>query len=402
MSEVAFLPSFPPGAGSAPWYALLLVAAALAGEALERWLRLPRLIGWIAVGALVGPHAGGALSVADLDALRPVLEVAAGVVLFQLGQRVDPAWLGRNPALLASSVLESAAAFASVFVVLLLLEAPPLTAAVAAAIGMSTAPAVVLTLARELRAQGQVTERMLLLAALNSIYAFVVVHVLLGWVAGEHAAGWRAAAFHPLYIVSGSLGLAGAFALGTLRLVRLLGHRDEAQFICVLGLVIVAVWAASALNLSLVLTLLAYGTLTRLLDRRRMFVSLAFGRIGTILLILLFAITAASLDLALVPAGAAAAAALIVVRAGGKAIGVLALGPASGLPVRKSALLALALTPMSAVALILVQETAGRYPAFDASLAPVVVAAVVTLELVGPLAVRFALVRAGEADPERI
>ena len=37
--------------------------------------------------------------------------------------------------------------------------ATPLVAAVAAAIGISTAPAVTLTIARELRAQGQVAER---------------------------------------------------------------------------------------------------------------------------------------------------------------------------------------------------------------------------------------------------
>lgn len=400
MSEIAFLPEFPPAVGRVPWYALVLLAAALAGEAAERWLRAPRLIGWIVAGAVLGPHAGRVLSVADLWALRPVLELAVGVVLFQLGQRVDPTWLGRNPWLMAASVLESAAAFAAVFAVLLLLDAPAPTAAVAAAIGMSTAPAVVLTLSRELRAQGQVTERMLLLAALNSIYAFVAVHVLLGWVAGEHAAGWQAALLHPLYVLLGSAVLALAFAAGTLTLVRRLGHRDEAQFICVLALVVLAVWLASTLRLSLVLTLLAYGALTRLLDRRRLFVSLAFGRIGTILLILLFALTAASVDLALVPAGAAAAVALIAARAAGKALGVLALGPASGLALRKSSLLWISLTPMSGVALILVQETSGRFAAFDASLAPVVLAAVVILELLGPLAARFALVRAGEADPE--
>lgn len=401
MTEIGFLPDFPPGAGSVPWTALLLIAAALAGEAAERWLRLPRLIGWIAVGAVAGPHAAGVISADALSALGPILQVAAGVVLFQLGQRVDPAWLGRNPWLLATSALEAAAAFLGVYAVLLLLGAPALTAAVAAALGMSTAPAVVLTLARELRAQGQVTERMLLLAALNSIYAVVAVHALLGGVAGEHHAGWRAALLDPLYTVLGSAALAAAFAFVTLGLVRLLGHRDEAQFVCVLGFVVLAVWVAGALKLSLVLALLAYGTLTRLFDRRRLFVSLAFGRIGTILLILLFAITAAGIDLALVPAGAAAALALIAARAAGKALGVLALGPVSGLPLRKAALLSLALTPMSAVAVILVQETAGRYPSFDASLAPVAVAAVVILELLGPLAARFALVRAAEADPER-
>lgn len=398
MNEFAFLPDLTSSAARLPWYALLLLLATLAGEAVQRWLRLPRLLGWIGTGMLLGPHAGGALDAGDLERLRPVLEAAAGIVLFQLGQRVDPAWLGRNPWLVGTSLLEGAASFAAVYGVLLLVGTDPLTAALAGAIGVSTAPAVALTIARETRAQGQVTERMLLLTALNCIYAFVAVNVMLGWAAGEHAGDWRAATLHPLYIIFGSAAVAGLFAFVTLGVLRVLGRRDEAQFICVLALVVAAIWAAEALEVSLVLTLLAYGTLTRLLDRRRLFVSLSFGRIGTILLVLLFAITAAGLDPALVPAGAAAGAALIAARFAGKALGVFSLAPLSGLTMRKASLLTLGLMPMSGVALILLQEVAGRYPMVHAPLATVMIAAIAILELAGPLAAQFALTRSGEAD----
>jgi Kef-type K+ transport system membrane component KefB len=370
----------------------------LAGELAQRALRLPRLIGWIAAGMLLGPAIGRALGPQDLAELRPLLEIAAGVVLFQLGQRVDPAWLGRNPWILATSIVEAAAAFGAVFCVLLALDARPLTAALAAAVGMATAPAVTLTVARETRAQGQVAERMLLLTALNCIYAFVTVNVLLGWAASDHSADWRASALHPLYVIFGSAALAGGFALSTLALLRLLGRKEETQFLCVLALVMAAVWAAGTLKLSLVLTLLGYGTLMRLLDRRRLFVSLTFGRIGTILLMLLFALTAAAIDLALLPAGLAAGAAVAAARFAGKALGVFAFARPSGLPLRKAWLLALSLTPMSAIALVLVHETAGRLPALDTSLAAVLIGSVLILEVAGPLLAKFALVRAGETD----
>ena len=304
---------------------------------------------------LLGPAIGRALGPQDLAELRPLLEIAAGVVLFQLGQRVDPAWLGRNPWILATSIVEAAAAFGAVFCVLLALDARPLTAALAAAVGMATAPAVALTVARETRAQGQVAERMLLLTALNCIYAFVTVNVLLGWAASDHSADWRASALHPLYVIFGSAALAGGFALSTLALLRLL-------------------------------------------DRRRLFVSLTFGRIGTILLMLLFALTAAAIDLALVPAGLAAGAAVAAARFAGKALGVFAFARPSGLPLRKAWLLALSLTPMSAIALVLVHETAGRVPALDTSLAAVLIGSVLILEVAGPLLAKFALVRAGETD----
>lgn len=390
------------GAGHAlPWHALLLLAAALAGEAVQRWLRLPRLLGWSAVGALLGPHALGMLDRASLDAMAPLLDIAAGVVLFELGQRVDPAWLRRNPWLLGTSVLESAFAFAAMYAVLIAVDAPPLIAAVAAAIGISTAPAVTLAITRDLRAQGQVAERAVLLTALNSVYAFVAVGVLLSWIAREHALDWRVAVLHPLYLVFGSLLAAAIFAGVTLALLRVLGRRHDTQFLCILALVATAVWAADALRLSMALTLLAFGVGIRILDRRRLFVALSFGRVGGILLIFLFAMTAARLDWALVPAGALAGGVLIAARAAGKGLGVFALAPVSGLPLRKASLLTLALMPMSGIAVILVHDTVKFYPQIGPSLAAIVISAIAILELLGPLLAHFALVRAGETAEER-
>lgn len=398
MSDLFFVPTWPPGAEAIPWYALLLLVAAIAGEVVHRWLHLPRLLGWIAAGLALGPHGSGLLDANALAGLRGVLDVALGVVLFQLGQRVDLGWLRRNPWLLATSVLESALAFGAVFAVLLLLDVRPLLAALAAAIGIATGPAVVLSLTRELRAQGQVTERMLLLTSLNCIYAFVVVSMLLAWLHQEYSDQWLSIAAHPLYLIFGSLVLALAFALATLGLLAVLGRREDAQFISVVALVVAAVYAASMLKLSTVLVLLAYGGMARAFDARRRFASLAFGRLGQILFILLFAITAATLEIELLPVGALAGAALVAARYAGKALGVFALAPVSGLSVRKASLLSLGLMPMSGVALVLMQDTAALFPKLGPELASVMVSAIVMVELLGPAVAYFALVRAGEAD----
>jgi Kef-type K+ transport system membrane component KefB len=400
MPDLFFLPDLPPAA-QLPWYALLLLAAAVAGEALERWLGLPRLLGWIAVGAALGPHALGALTLQSLRELRPLLDLAMGVVLFELGQRVDLSWMRRNPAVLATSVAESALSFALMFAVLWAIEAPPLLAAAAAAIGMATSPAVVLTVARDLRAQGQVTERALLLTALNSVYAVVAVSVLLAWLAREYGTNWRVIVLHPLYLIFGSLALAAAFAAAALALLRLLGRRREAQFLCVLALVMTAVWAAATLRLSVVLALLAFGAIARMLDRGRVFLSIEFGRVATILLILLFALSAARIDWRMLAAGVFIAAVFIAARLAGKALAVFALAHPSGLPLRKASLVALALTPMSGIAIVLTADTARLYPQFGPGLAAVMMSAIALLELLGPLLTQFAFVRAGEADDGR-
>jgi Kef-type K+ transport system membrane component KefB len=180
--------------------------------------------------------------------------------------------------------------------------------------------------------------------------------------------------------------------------LRLLGRRVDAQFICVLAFIVIAVAAAQLLKLSVVLTLLAFGMMTRHFDRQRRFVSLEFGRIGQIFVMLLFALAAAQVDLSLLPAGLFAGLALVLARYAGKAIGTIALGRLSGLSLRKSALVGLGLTPMAGLALLLIQHMATLYPEFGPQVLTIMVAAVAILEIAGPLLAQLALSLAGETN----
>src|SRR5439155_103283 len=78
-------------------------------------------------------------------------------------------------------------------------------AAMAAARGTATSPAVVMLVVHDLRAQGQVTERLLLFTAVNSVFAYVLLTLLLPFLHLEHQASWLQAVLHPLYLLWGSL-----------------------------------------------------------------------------------------------------------------------------------------------------------------------------------------------------
>ena len=90
-------PEWPLDLGSLTTAALLLLAALVAGEVFQRVLKLPRLIGWVLAGAACGPSGLGLLGAEALGHLQFVLHVAAGMVLFEFGQRIDLGWLRRNP-----------------------------------------------------------------------------------------------------------------------------------------------------------------------------------------------------------------------------------------------------------------------------------------------------------------
>ncbi len=399
MPELAFLPNWPPLANNLFWIGALLAVGVACGEAVRRFLRLPRITGYAAAGLALGPGGLGLIDRPVLEDLGVFADVAVGLVLFELGQRLDLAWLRRTPALALMGVAESLGAAALVFFTLhYYFDLVPLAAGVAAAIAVSTSPAVLMRVAADLRAEGQVTERALIVTAINGVLAFLALTVLIPWLHFEYRGGWLTMITHPLYLLGGSAALALAAGWLTLRLAGLIGKSPERQFIAVIAMVVMTVGIAIALKCSVLLALLGMGALVRNADREHRLVVVDSGNAGQLFYVCLFVITGASLDLALLATAGAAGLAFVLVRFAGKAVGVLALAPLVGLEWRKGVLLATALAPMSGLAVVLVHQTAALYPEIRASVAPVVLAAVVMLELAGPIATQFALRRAGEAE----
>ena len=179
-TSVFFLPDWPPDLSPLLWIALAVVGAALAGEWVRHHLGLPRITAYPVVGMLAAAIAGDRLVAAHGDWLRTGLDVALAILLFEMGSRVDLRWLRHNRWLLVTSLLESLAAFGAVFVVSRYLGLAMAPSVLLAAIGMATSPAVVMRVVAECNAQGQVSTRLLVLSALNTIYAVVAIHLATG------------------------------------------------------------------------------------------------------------------------------------------------------------------------------------------------------------------------------
>jgi Kef-type K+ transport system membrane component KefB len=286
------------------------------------------------------------------------------------------------------------------YLVLVYFGIEPLYAAVAAAIGVSTSPAVVMLVAQELRAEGQVTERALNLVAINSVVAFVLVTMLLSGIHHEYQAGWVTAVAHPVYLLAGAL-LLGYLASWTAILSgRWLGKRGELHLVLLLGLIVLIAGCATVLKLPVLLALLAFGVLVKNMDRNHDLMHVGISGVGRIFFIVLFVVTSATLEAHELVAGGALAAAYILARFAGKSIAVLSLAYLSGIRRGSGGMLAIALTPMSGFAIVMVHSTMDLYPEFGARLAAIVLSAVLVLQLIGPIAVQFALQHAGEAAEE--
>lgn len=401
MSNIIPFISLPLQPGLLALFGLLLLAGLVGGELVRRVLRLPRITGYVLIGMLLGASGFGLLDARLIAESWIFVDIALGLVLFELGRRLDIRWLARDRWLLVTGVLESALSFGFIYFALIFFDIRPLYAAVAAAIGVSTSPAVVMLVAQELRAEGQVTERALNLVAINSVIAFVLMTMLLSWIHHEYQAGWVTAVLHPLYMLAGSLILGYAACMLTLLLSRWLGKTAERHFVLLVALIVVTVGVARMLELSVLFALLAYGVMARNLDRRHDLMAVDTSRVGQLFLVVLFVVGGASLQLSGLATGGALALVFILARFAGKSIGVLSLMHFSGMRAGSAGLLCIALTPMSSMALAMVQGTANLYPEFGIRLSAIVLSAVLILELLGPIAVQFALKQAGEAGEDR-
>ena len=396
VSDFAFLPDFPvPLGGLALFGALLLVG--LIGGILARRLWLPAITGYIAVGMLLGQTGLGFLTPEVLAETRPFIDISLGLILFDLGRRLDFNWLRKERSLLFSALSESLLSFVLIYVTLYYFGLPLLFAAIAAAIGIATSPAVVMLITHEQRAEGQVTERALNLVAMNSVLAFIVVTMLLSVLHFEYRASLVAMFLHPLYLLAGStlLGMAGGHA--AIRLGRWLGKRDDRQFVMLVGLIILTVGCAVLLKLSVLLALLVFGMSAKNLDRHHDLIPVQIVSNGQLFFVVLFVVTGALLDARELLTSGGMALAYVAARCAGKTLGVMPWSILSGMSRERSVLLGATLTPMAGYMVVRLQDVWKIYPELHLQALSVVISAVVILEILGPIAVQYALRRSGEA-----
>jgi len=399
MDEVSFLPTFPLFAANMMLVGAVLLCGLAAGHVFVRYLRFPRITGFVAAGLVLGPGMLNLLDAPTLAELSIFVDFSLGLILFELGRRLDLRWLTRAGWLLASGIGESLLSFLFVFWTLRFFDVAPVYAATAAAIAMATSPAVLLMIVHDQRAKGPLTERMLTLTALNNVIAFLLVTLLFGFVHLEYKANWVRALLHPLYLIAGSAAL-GYLAYVVARwLARWFGKREDIQFIMLLGLIVATVGLAISYKFSVLLALLGFGVFAKNLDRNHDLMAVEFGPGGQLFLVVLFVITGAGLQLSELAVAGGLGLAFVLARLAGKLAGLAMFAPLSGLTQKKSALLGVGMVPTSAIAVVMVQGASQLYPEFGAKLSSIVLSAVVILELVGPLATQWALRLAGEIDP---
>ncbi len=271
---------------------VLAFVAALVGEVVWRVLRWPRLVGYGLVGtvmALTGLGLDGRDSV-----VRLLVDAALAVLMFEAGARLNLRWLRHNLWLLASSIFEASFAAAAVGFVALKLGVAVDVAVPLALILMASAPALVLRVVSETNASGQVTERLITLSALNTLYAVVALQLMQAGLRLNEPQTWTQAVGPVAFSYFGSIALAALIGEGINFVARRFDLRHDNGVLLMAGCVMLALILAKTLHLSTLLVPLLAGIWLRNRSERPWVWPRHFGSLGAGLVLGLFVIVNAS------------------------------------------------------------------------------------------------------------
>lgn len=376
---------------------MALAIAWLAGEFGHRWLALPRISSYGIAGFIMAASQGGFLSDPRGGSIALLADMAFALILFELGYRINLAWLRANPWLGITSVVEASCTFYAVFLVAQAFSVPLMPALLLSALAMSTSPAAVLRVVNEARSSGQVTERTLHLSAFNCVLALVVFKAVVGYSVLASAGSIFQAVWSSLVVVLVSAGMGALFGVAVPGLLRFLGGLGRNATVVFALAVLLLTATTAAFKFSPLLAALAFGLVAR---HRRVLLSQVqrnFGALGDLLTVLLFVFVGATLDWRQALAGVELALAVVAARLLAKTLATTLFARLSGVTWRKGALTGLALTPLSAFAILLLEQT--RYLKLDLlDQVAGVIAMALFLEVLGPLMTRWALVWAGETQ----
>lgn len=379
---------------------LVLLLAWYVGERLHEWVHLPRVSSYVAVGLVASLINLPGLTDA-VPGLPFIANIALALILFELGYRIHLRWFRHNPWVLALGLVESVLTFVVVYWVSGLFALPVDTRLIIAALSVSASPAGIVRVANELRSAGQVTERVLHLCAINCLVAVLALKLVVGYWHLSTSGDLALAAFGSVHVLVTSVAV-GAL-LGVVMPALLRSQRiQERDVTLVFALAVVLLTTmAYGLKLSPLLAALTFGIVAR---ERRVHLTNAqrgFGTAGDLLTLFLFVYIAALLDWSDIGSGVLLGLVLMLVRIATKVVCNVAAARLSGSTERKGLLTGLALTPMSAFAILLLEQS--RLYGFEPARQVLMALAFMMMlqELLGPLVTQKALQAARETHVTR-
>ncbi len=379
---------------------LLIVLITLFGtQWLKNRLGLPKIIGYIFAGLLIGPSGLGIFNKNISLELAPIIDILIGIVFYELGRRINLSWVWQQKKVLLSYLALIAALFFMQLIYLLLFDVTPLIAWMVSAIVMSTSPAVILQTIKENKAEGQLTEHLISLVALGNVIAYLLYSAALSLVHFEQTNVIAGLFIEPLQKIAGSILIGWLLAITINRVSNYIKPDTDNQHLIIMTALTMVIILSGLFKMSVLTCLLCFGLFVNIHTYKPNLHKDDLGIFSTLAYILIFIFAGINIDIFAINAD------LI-----GIAVGVIALRLAIpyfwgmifyrylNINFKKVILLGVSLSPLSGIAILMLHDVGSFYPELSLKLNSLLVMVVLIMEFAGPLLIKWALLKSGEGE----
>lgn len=372
-------------------FGLVLLGGLTAGELSRRLFALPRTTGYVLFGLLVGQSGLNWVTLADIESAQLFIDLALGLILFELGYLVPRSTPKEARARLLVGCAISLVAGAFVLILLIYWGFSSGSALFAAALCVATSPAITIATCSDVGAKGERTGLLYTMVAINGAVAFAAVVLLVPFLIDTEPMTGFARVSSALSNIIGSVALGGACAGLVLLGAKGLKRQAEHQHLLILGTIVLGVGTAVYLGGSVFLPMLIFGILVSTIDRDRKVVAIRIASDARVFLVITFVLAGAALDIAYLRNHWAEAVLIAVARLAGQFLTIVLARKSLGLTAAESVYLSIGLQPMSSIALVLLVNTQLLYNGLDANLVGMLMATILLMQLFGPLATQTAI-----------
>lgn len=397
-------------------FALLLAAGILMAKICQRF-RLPSVTGYILAGVFLGPSGFNIINSHSIGSnLDHFTNIALMLISFGIGEHVElkklheqirtVVWIAACEAL-GAFIFVFSAVFLTIYLTGVEVAGWQLQNYIAlslllAAVGLATAPAATLLVTRELKASGPFTASLLAIVAIDNGLAIMIFGFVIAFV--QQITGQSGESFFTFVLFNGFASIGKSLLLGMLTgmlldLVLRNFKSKEEMLTGGLALLLLCSELATYLNLSSLLAGMAAGFILVNRAERDVRIFRALNSFEPPIYVIFFTLAGTHLDVRALGAAGILGAIYFVARISGKINGVALGAQIAGAPKVVGRYLGFGLVPQAGVAIGLIFLVANdpSLSEYSDMITPVVLAGVFLSELLGPLTVRFAVTRAGEA-----
>lgn len=376
---------------------LMLLCGLLFGR-LVKFVGLPNVTGYLIAGLILGPYVLGILSFEAVENIGIVSEMALAFIALSIGAEFSKDYfkeVGLTPVVIAFFGATLTIVFVASGLIILGLE--PSLAIMLGTIASATAPAATVMVIKQYRANGPVTKTLLSVVAIDDAIALIAFGFALTYVNSMAADGKGLllsllAPFIELFL-SAIIGL----VLALIMLIPLHFFKKESNRMCaIVGILFITSSLADYLGASSLLACMFLGAVLININRESASIFKIADTFTPPIFMLFFVLSGAELDIFIIPSIGVIGVIYIIMRSIGKVFGSWfgAVLTKSEPMVKKY--LGWTLLPQAGVAIGLSLVVDKALPQYSAQVRAVVLCSVLIFELIGPIASKIALTKAGE------